>query len=315
MSKSRRTHYYDPRAGEEPVRIDAWRTEQQPTEPPRSNCFSIYWVEAGAGEFCADHAQHHYSTGELLFFTPYQYLRLLPALPTHGARIQFHANFLCVETFHAETGCAGELFSDLYHPPIVKLTKPQQREVGLVIQRMLNEQQQRPIAYAEMLLAQLKVLLILATRAKANSADKQPALAREPRHAALSDLKQLIEQHYPHLHAPADYARLLHMTPKTLGRVVREQLGKSLTALIRERILTHAKWQLLHTLKPVKEVAREVGFSDELYFSRMFKQATGLSPTHFREFETEIRGGSNLSMLSPPAPIRAKRGAVDNTRS
>jgi AraC-like DNA-binding protein len=102
------------------------------------------------------------------------------------------------------------------------------------------------------------------------------------------------------------------MAPKTLGRVVREQLGKSLTDLIRERILTHAKWQLLHTLKPVKEVARELGFSDELYFSRLFKKATGQSPTHFREFETEIRGGSNLSMLSRPAPIRFRGKQTDN---
>lgn len=40
-----------------------------------------------------------------------------------------------------------------------------------------------------------------------------------------------------------------------------------------------------------------------LYFSRLFKKATGYSPTFFREFETEIRGGSNLSIFSDHAPI------------
>ena len=112
------------------------------------------------------------------------------------------------------------------------------------------------------------------------------------------------------LHRVSSTGERLHVTPKTLGRVVREQLGTTPTDLIRSRILTHAKWQLLHTLKPVKEVARELGFPDELYFSRLFKKATGRSPTSFREFETEIRGGSNLSILSADAPILppAKRG-------
>ena len=51
---------------------------------------------------------------------------------------------------------------------------------------------------------------------------------------------------------------------------------------------------MLHTLKPVKQIAAEVGFADELYFSRLFKRATGCSPTFFREFETAVREGRNV---------------------
>jgi AraC family transcriptional regulator, transcriptional activator of pobA len=52
----------------------------------------------------------------------------------------------------------------------------------------------------------------------------------------------------------------------------------------------------LHTLKPVKQIATDLGFDDIFYFSRLFKQATGCSPTFFRDYETEIRRGRNLSM-------------------
>ena len=89
---------------------------------------------------------------------------------------------------------------------------------------------------------------------------------------------------------------MLHLTPKALGRVVKRALGRTPTQIVKERLVKHAQWQLLHTLRPVKEIAAEVGLEDEFYFSRLFKQAIGLSPVKYREFETAIRGGRNLSM-------------------
>jgi len=317
MPRRRDSHpLFDPRRGIPAIRVLELHGEPgQAIEPERTNCFSVYRVETGAGTFSADAAQHELSSGSLLFFTPYQYVRLAPETALTGDVILFHANFLCVETFHAESGCAGVLFSDPYRPPVIDLNKSRGREVAQLLNRMRREQSSQGLAHEEMLLAELKILLILATRWKAAAAEESAGGGNKPRHPVLGPLKTLIEEHYQTLHAPSEYARRLHMSPKTLGRVVREQLGKSLTDLIRERILTHAKWQLLHTLKPVKEVAREVGFDDELYFSRMFKKATGYSPTFFREFETEIRGGSNLSMHSLPAPIFDRGGAADHSDS
>ena len=128
----------------------------------------------------------------------------------------------------------------------------------------------------------------------------------------LAQLRDLVERNYRTWHSPAQYAHALHVTEKTLGRFVREHLGTTPTDFIRRRVLTHAKWQLLHTLRPVKEISHEVGFGDELYFSRLFKKATSVSPTYYREFETAIRGGSNLSMFLGRPSIPRRRRVPDN---
>lgn len=300
---------YDPRKGGQAIRTQRLDLGRRPCEPARTNYFSVYLIESGSGTFWADASRFDFGPGSLLFFVPYQHIRFVPDVPVHAEVIQFHANFLCVETFHAEVGCSGVLFNDPYGVPVVVLDEGAKSEVISLIDRIRAEQAERDLAYGEVMLAHLKVLLILATRLKSPKAACGPGA--DLRHPLLADLRDLIEKNYRTLHSPSDYAKLLHVTAKTLGRTVREHLGTTPTDLIRNRILIHAKWQLLHTLRPVKEISRELGFSDELYFSRLFKKATGHSPTFFREFETEIRGGSNLSMSSGHAPILHSASPAD----
>lgn len=301
---------YDPRRGDPPVRAERVEFGPEPIEPARTNYFTIYAIDSGAGNLWADAASHPFEAHSLAFFVPYQHIRFEPTAPVAADVLRFHANYLCVETFHAEVGCAGVLFNDPYGTPVVPLDPAGREEVAHLVGQIQAELREQGLAHDEATLAYLKLLLIVATRHKSplGACNSAP----DARHEVIAQLEELLERHYRELHAPADYAQLLHMTPKTLGRIVREQLGTTLTNLIQQRILTHAKWQLLHTLRPVKEIAREVGYRDELYFSRLFKKATGYSPTFFREFETEIRGGSNLSMVSGEAPIQPPPAPPDN---
>ncbi|MGV3485504.1 MAG: helix-turn-helix transcriptional regulator [Planctomycetaceae bacterium] len=202
------------------------------------------------------------------------------------------------------------MFNDPCGVPVLEIAEHTCAEVADLFARISRELTEQGLAHTEAALAFLKVLLIVATRSKIAGEGSCEAVTLS-RHPVLSQLTLLIEQHYRNWHSPAQYADALHMTPKTLARVIREHLGTTVTDLIRRRILTHAKWHLLHTLRPVKEIAREVGYQDELYFSRLFKKATGISPTHFRDFETAIRGGSNLSMISGHASILASDAASD----
>src|SRR5258707_14661325 len=96
--------------------------------------------------------------------------------------------------------------------------------------------------------------------------------------------------------------------PRMLSRTF---FQKTMSDLIGERILKQPKWELLHPMRPVKEVAYEVGIDDEFYFSRLFKCATGCSPQFYREYEREIRGGKNLLPVDKVESMRRKHAALN----
>lgn len=313
MPKRPASGMYDPRRGGEPLRVGPLSVAAGDLDPGRNNRFGVYCIEAGRGSVSVGEARHPFGPRSLVFAVPYQYLRFHAEDSLSGRAIQFHANFLCVETFHAEAGCAGALFNDPYGVPVLPLASADAAEIFDLGARIGHETAERGLAYEEAALAYLKVLLVLATRLKTADGAACGGASESTGHPLLARFRELIEAEYCARHAPAWYARSLHVSPKTLGRVVREHLGSTPTALIRGRVLTHAKWQLLHTLRSVKEIAAEVGFEDELYFSRVFKKAAGVSPSFFREFETEIRGGSNLSIPSGRPSIPRSPAPAENT--
>ena len=263
--------------------------------PERTPCFSVYLLERGRGKVQVDYATHDYSSPALLCLSTYQRATFSPTSKTSGWLLQFHANFFCIETHHHAVGCNGVLFNEVYEVPLVHLESGPLLEFSQLMQQMHGELEQRELAHMEILISTLKILLIKATRLKlAQQGTNGLTATKQPE--ALRRLRELVEENFQKLHRPSDYAQLLGTSPKTLAQLVRTHLHKTLSELIRDRIIKHAKWQLLHTRKSVKEIAYEVGFDDEFYFSRLFKLTHGCAPLVFREQETEWRGGSNMSM-------------------
>jgi hypothetical protein len=155
---------YDPRRGGEPLRAEILAAEPRQFEPSRSNCFGVYCIEAGRGSASVGEARHPFAPRSLLFSVPYQDVRFHVEEPLSGSVIRFHANFLCVETFHAEAGCAGALFGDPLGVPVLPLAEGEAAEIFELAARIGRESTERGLAYREAALAYLKVLLVLATR-------------------------------------------------------------------------------------------------------------------------------------------------------
>lgn len=82
-------------------------------------------------------------------------------------------------------------------------------------------------------------------------------------------------------HSADALAALLHVSPRTLHRQLKEE-GASLQALKDEVRRERALELLLRTQRPIKLVAEAAGFQNEKSFTRAFRSWTGQSPAQFR---------------------------------
>ncbi len=99
----------------------------------------------------------------------------------------------------------------------------------------------------------------------------------------LVHFRQLIEQQYKELRLPVEYARLLHITPNHLNALCQELVGRPAGAVIRDRVLLEAKRLLTNADMTAAEIAYELNFQDNSYFSRFFKKYAGVTPEGFRK--------------------------------
>ena len=75
------------------------------------------------------------------------------------------------------------------------------------------------------------------------------------------------------------------MNPSYLSRLFREEKGITLKEYILQKKIERAKELLRRKNISVKMVSNSVGLTDPLYFSRIFKRKTGLSPLEFKNIK------------------------------
>lgn len=80
-----------------------------------------------------------------------------------------------------------------------------------------------------------------------------------------------------------EIASYVHLSGSHLSGTFHKETGQTISAYINHVRIEKSKQLLIATLTPIAEVAALCGFEDQSYFSRVFRQGTGLSPKRFRE--------------------------------
>lgn len=259
----------------------------------RNNYFTLIIITSGEGLAKVDLGEYPFQENTLFAFYPYQPFMLISKGPLVGISIQFHHDFFCIYRHHKEIAANGILFNNVYEQPFITLDEDVKYKLLNIVREIVAELKTEELRKDEVLVSYLKILLVLATRIKIQQQSIQERnVVNGKQLAIVQNLRNAIEENFRLMHSASDYADMLQVTPVALARVTKNHFNKTLSDLITERIIVEAKRELYLTNKTVKEIAYELGYDDEYYFSRMFKVKTEISPQFYRDTIGFNRGAS-----------------------
>ena len=137
----------------------------------------------------------------------------------------------------------------------------------------------------------LSALIGVALTDIARLAYEAPAHAAPGAAATLArEFRGLVDRHFRENWPISRYEAELGTTAHLLAKACRTAFGISPKEFIGERRMLEAKRLLLFTVRPVEDIAYELGLKDAAYFSRFFRERVGAPPGLWRSRQTRMPG-------------------------
>ncbi len=103
------------------------------------------------------------------------------------------------------------------------------------------------------------------------------------------DVFTYIEEHLSARLSGKDVCEALGHAYETMRRRFRDDNGITLNQYISGRLIQAAAMRLLLSDLTIQQIAAELGFTDEFYFSRVFKKKMEYSPREYRRINAAIK--------------------------
>jgi AraC family transcriptional activator of pobA len=245
------------------------------------NLFQILLIEKGGGEMI-------FEASIRPFLAPCAIV-IAPSV-AHGFR--FHADITdgWVMSFSEDValmlgGRSGEAVTQLKAmaaEPIIALDAA--REGGRVSSLCNDLHQESFLARDGYRLAMRALLALIAIEVGRQSASRarSGSVTLAPADGTVEALKRMVEENFRKERQIGFYAGRLAMTSDRLNDHVKRATGVTAGHLIRQRVLTEAKRELVFSGRVIHEIAYELGFADPSHFARFFRKQTGMTPQDFR---------------------------------
>ncbi len=249
--------------------------------PHKHVYYTILFIESGKGSHQIDFHDYPLQNNTLYFISPGQIHNWnIEQLP------QGYALFFTEEFF--ALNCKNHNVSDFdfFHlqqnDASLLLDNAQQiSNIKDIFEKLLSEFEQN-LPYAQRIIRSY-IVAMLFTLQRIYS-ERKPLSGSSKNIGLIKEFDRLVNEHFIAQRSVKDYARMLHITPNHLNAVCSKVYGHSAGEHIRNRVMIEAKRLLVNMPGvTVAEIAYQLNFDDNAYFSRFFKKYSGETPEQFRK--------------------------------
>jgi AraC family transcriptional activator of pobA len=269
--------------------IDLATTRGQPRPnglTPIVQQFYTIWLKKNIkGTIYYGRQSYDFGEGVLGFQAPGQVFAIdetLDLSEISGWMLVFHPDLLHKHPLGKKIASYG-FFSYALHEAL-HLSAREEQQLDSVLASIRLEHEQPIDAFSQDVLAShIEVLLNYANRFY----HRQFLTRRPPEHDLLSRFEALLTAYFTQggeqpLPTVQYFADALHVSPAYLSDMLRTLTGQTTQQHIHYGLIEKAKQLLLSTSLSINETAFQLGFEYPQYFTRLFKNKTGLTPAAFR---------------------------------
>lgn len=243
--------------------------------PHRHNFYHFLLFTKGGGFHTIDFERFEIAPGQIYFMIPGQIHSWEFEGEMDGYVVNFDKDLFKNLLLRPDYLSSFSFFSGIVRDEVFQIDESKYQAAVEVLERMRLQSNDREFVSVS--------LLYLFHLVGGRKSDKSMPEASAYNHTLLRNFLNLIELNYKELRLPKDYSALLYITPNHLNALCKELLGQSAGEIIRNRIVLEAKRLLVIRDYSVAEIAYELNFNDNSYFTKFFKKIEGLTPEEFRK--------------------------------
>lgn len=240
---------------------------------------TLIWNTGSEMNISIDKVLYRLSKNEIIFLTEFHQIDFIEV--ETAKMLRFNQHFYCIINNDNEVGSKGLLFYGAMGIPVVSIPENQLQHIAGSWDILLDEMDARDNLQIDMLQSMLKRILILCARSLMSTTNY--VKLENSQTDIIREFNYLVESHFAKHHDVAFYASKLNKSPKTLSNLFAVISERPPLSIIHERIMIHARRQIVYTQLSIKEIAFDLGYEDVQSFSRFFKNKEGISPIQFRE--------------------------------